>query len=499
MTGKEKFELSKNYQEAKELLKDKGNLLDTLMVAMGDGLSIQDLDMRIVYQNKFMTDNFGNHTGEYCYFIYERRDKICEGCPIQSAYKDGKVHQALRVGITKDGTPFRFENIASVLKNKQGKIIAGMELCRIIEEREKAKDQLEESEKRFKDVALSMADLVWEVNEKSIYTYCSEKIKDIFGYNMEEVIGKTPFDLMLPEEADRTRKVFSSIAENKGIIKDLESWNITRDGKRIRLFTNGVPVLDEQGILKGYRGVSKDITERKLAEEEKEKLRVQLIQSEKLAAVGQLAGGIAHELNNPMGVILGFAQSIAKGIKDDDPLFMPLKSIEREAVRCKQLIGNLITFSRTGMPAAEKVDINSTIDETLSLIDADVKVKNVQIIKNYGADFPPIMVNKNQIQQVIINLFSNAMDAMPDGGKITISTCIEDKKKVKITVSDTGRGVPKENLNKIFEPFFTTKEVGKGTGLGLSLCYEIIQKHKGSIEVKSEVGKGTAFNIKLPI
>ena len=143
MVSKKEAELSRNYQEARELLKDKEKLLDTVMASMGDGLSIQDLDMRIVYQNKFMIDNFGDHIGEYCYFIYEQRNKICEGCPIQAAYKDGKFHKALRVGITKGGTSFRFENIASILKNKQGKVVAGMELCRRVEEREKAKEELQ--------------------------------------------------------------------------------------------------------------------------------------------------------------------------------------------------------------------------------------------------------------------------------------------------------------------------------------------------------------------
>ncbi|MFH1189912.1 MAG: PAS domain-containing protein [Candidatus Omnitrophota bacterium] len=138
---------SKNYQEAREILKDKTKLLETLMSSMGDGLSIQDADMRIVYQNRFMIENFGEHLGEYCYNVYERRDKLCEGCPIAEAYKTEKVTKALRTGITKDGTPFRFENIASVLKNDRGKVVAGVELCRIVEDREKALDELKKSSK----------------------------------------------------------------------------------------------------------------------------------------------------------------------------------------------------------------------------------------------------------------------------------------------------------------------------------------------------------------
>ncbi|MFN3966646.1 MAG: ATP-binding protein [Endomicrobiia bacterium] len=233
-----------------------------------------------------------------------------------------------------------------------------------------------------------------------------------------------------------------------------------------------------------------------------------LIQISKMAAVGQLAGGVAHELNNPIGVILGFAQLVAKDLKEDNPLYMPLKSIEREAIRCKKLISDLLTFSRVGKTEKEKADINELIEQTLSLISAQAKVKGVEIIKEYGENLPQIMVNKNQIQQVIINLCNNAIDAMPEGGKLTIKTESpsyppfskeEEVGFIEITVSDTGIGMSEEVKKRIFEPFFTTKEVGKGTGLGLSLVYEIVQKHNGKIEVESEVGKGTTFKIMLPV
>jgi PAS domain-containing protein len=138
-----------NYQNAEAILNDKTKLLDTVMSSMGDGLSIQDLDMRIVYQNKVMIENFGAHIGEHCYNIYERRDKICEGCPVAQAYKTGKVAKAMRVGITKDGASYRFENIASVLKNEQGEVVAGMELCRFVEDKEKAFDDLRKKTKEL--------------------------------------------------------------------------------------------------------------------------------------------------------------------------------------------------------------------------------------------------------------------------------------------------------------------------------------------------------------
>lgn len=199
-----------------------------------------------------------------------------------------------------------------------------------------------------------------------------------------------------------------------------------------------------------------------------------------------------------MGVILGFAQSIIKRIKEEEPLYKPLKTIEREAIRCRNLVIDLLTFSRKGITQFEFIEINETIDETLSFIEAQAKVKNVEVIKAYGADLPYFMANKNQIQQVIVNLCSNAVDAMPDGGSITIITK-KVGEQIAIEISDTGSGMTEEVMKHIFEPFFTTKEAGKGTGLGLSLCYEIIKKHNGVIEVESKVGEGTTFRVKLII
>jgi signal transduction histidine kinase len=254
--------------------------------------------------------------------------------------------------------------------------------------------------------------------------------------------------------------------------------------------------------------------EQKVDERTKELMesKEKLYQTSKMAAVGQLAGGVAHEINNPMGVILGFAQVIAKSVKEGEPLYMPLKSIEREALRCKHLVENLLTFSRINKIDKETMDMNDVIDWTLKLVEAQAKVKDVRIIREYAADLQAIKANKQQLQQVFVNLCNNAIDAMPGGGKITITTLNHPRQKdesgaeqngfVEISIADTGQGIAKEIKDHIFEPFFTTKEIGKGTGLGLSLCYEIIQKHKGTIEAESplkEGVQGTRFRIKLPV
>ncbi|MBI3549496.1 MAG: HAMP domain-containing histidine kinase, partial [Elusimicrobia bacterium] len=188
-----------------------------------------------------------------------------------------------------------------------------------------------------------------------------------------------------------------------------------------------------------------------------------------------------------------------KQAQPSDRLLLPPKSIEREALRCKNLVQDLLVFSRKSKTQLQEIDLNETVRNTLNIIEAQAKVKAVEISIEPGA-LPPFLGDKSQMQQIIVNLCSNAMDAMPGGGKIAVRTrsdATTDGRYVVLEVQDTGSGIPNDIQDKIFNPFFTTKEVGKGTGLGLSLVYEIIQKHKGTIALKSEVGRGTTFSIRF--
>ena len=242
--------------------------------------------------------------------------------------------------------------------------------------------------------------------------------------------------------------------------------------------------------------VSRDALAKEI--EERKRLEHMMLQAEKMSAIGQLAGGVAHEINNPLGVILGFSQNVVKRLPPGDPFEMPLKSIEREAVRCKNLVQDLLTFSRVGKPAKEMIDIKEAVEGALSLVLAQSKVKEVELIKELQ-EVPKISANRTQIQQIIVNLSNNAIDAMPEGGKLTI--CVRKSMEgqgIEMEVRDTGQGIPEDIRSKIFNPFFTTKEVGKGTGLGLSLVYEIVGKHNGKITLESKVGEGTTFHVFLP-
>jgi signal transduction histidine kinase len=220
-------------------------------------------------------------------------------------------------------------------------------------------------------------------------------------------------------------------------------------------------------------------------------------QQEKMAALGTLAGGIAHEINNPLGVILGFAQGLERRVGPADSLRMPVTSIVREALRCRSLVQEMLAFSRTGAKGTEPVDFEAAVRSSLLLLAARAKMQGVQVVPELNAPLPRVQGSRTQLQQVLVNLGTNALDAMKEGGTLTVRAR-RSGPDVVLEVADTGTGIPPDIRARIFEPFFTTKPVGEGTGLGLSLVYQIVQQHHGRIDVESEPGRGTLMRVALP-
>ncbi len=224
------------------------------------------------------------------------------------------------------------------------------------------------------------------------------------------------------------------------------------------------------------------------------------VQAEKMAGIGQFAAGVAHDINNPVGVILGFAESLIRRTPETDPLIMPMKSIEREAQRCKTLVQSLLAFSRSQKHelTIKPADLRQVVEGALALVETLARARKIEVVRSLAMELGPVPVDASQIQQVIINLGVNAIDAMPQGGTLNVSLARKGD-LAEISVQDTGTGIPPEIRERIFDAFFTTKEAGKGTGLGLSLIAGIVKNHQGSIELQSEVGRGSTFTIKLPI
>src|SRR3990172_1154891 len=232
--------------------------------------------------------------------------------------------------------------------------------------------------------------------------------------------------------------------------------------------------------------------------EELKQTQAQLIQSTKLAAIGELVANIAHEINNPLTNVLGYTSLVLEAMDETDSRRQDLKVIERETLRTRVIVRNLLDFARQSEPRKEQVEINEVIKDTLTLIHNLAEVTNVRIVTRLGENLPRILIDVNQIKQVLINLMNNAIQAMPQGGILTIKSLAEQEHLI-VQFVDTGVGVPQKHLYKIFDPFFTTKPAVKGTGLGLSISYGIIKKHGGTILAESQEGKGSTFTVKLPL
>jgi two-component system NtrC family sensor kinase len=234
--------------------------------------------------------------------------------------------------------------------------------------------------------------------------------------------------------------------------------------------------------------------------QELKKTQEQLIQSEKLASLGKLAAGIAHEINNPLTGILTYSSLLLKENKDNLQIKEDLEVIVNETTRCRKIVKGLLEFARQTEPSKAPADINKVVEETLSLLETQALFQNIKIEKRLKKGLPDVMMDTDQIKQVFMNIIINAAEAMSQGGTLTIQSDSDPQKKfAKVCFIDTGPGIPEENLSKIFDPFFTTKRSGKGTGLGLSVSYGIIQRHDGFLEVKSQLGKGSTFTVKLPL
>lgn len=334
----------------------------------------------------------------------------------------------------------------------------------------------------FNGILDSIGDPVIVTDAQGAIVLVNPAVGTLLGWTPAELLGRPAADLL-----DGSAASFQAPARNAEVLFAAKA------GERIPVLFTSSPLLASDGRITGYIGTAKDVSDLR-------KLEARMRQSEKLSAVGQLAAGVAHEINNPLGVILGFAQTLARQLKPDDDLELPIKSIEREALRCKSLVQNLLTFARTSRSELTPTDLNQTVEQALSLIAPQAKLNRVAVTTSLGAGLPPVLGNKNQLEQVIMNLAKNAIDAMPGGGVLTLSTELVKESphsRVCLKVVDDGEGIRPEVLSKIFDPFFTTKGIGQGTGLGLSLVSEIVQKHGGEITVESRPGR-TEFTVKLP-
>ncbi len=361
------------------------------------------------------------------------------------------------------------------------------------------------AEKKFRDLLETVRLAAVMLDNNGNITFCNDYFLGLTGRSREEALGGNWFNMFLPDETrERVRSVFKSVLAS-GESSHYENPIITRDGRRHYIEWDNSVLKDHEGKVMGTASIGIDITEHR-------KLEEQLRQAQKMEAIGQLAGGVAHDFNNILSAIVGYAHLTLMKMNEADPLKGNLEQILGASERATTLTQSLLSFSRKQVMSPKPVDLNDIVKGLekllLRLIREDIEIK----IKCHH-DCLTIFADKGQIEQMLVNLITNARDAMPGGGHIVIETGTlrmgdgfieahgfgKEGKYAYVYVSDTGHGMDDKTRRRIFEPFFTTKEQGKGTGLGLSMVYGVVKQHDGHIDVYSEPGRGTTFKIYLPL
>jgi PAS domain S-box-containing protein len=311
------------------------------------------------------------------------------------------------------------------------------------------------------------------------------RMEQLFGVLRQDAVGRS-LSSLLPEELAQEISARGDLEQITGIYKQ----RMQHQGKTLTLNVSITPLVSKSNERIGRLLLFDDVTQRDRMEE-------QMSQTEKLTSLGLLAAGVAHEVNTPLAVISNYIQMLAKQMPEGDPRQSIIEKIVKQTFRASEIVNNLLNFSRTGAAEAADVDVNRVVEETLSLVAHPLKTSCIQVVKELGQPLPPVRGSANKLQQVFLNLFLNARDAMPGGGMLEVRTAAHNG-SVEIEIADTGAGIAREDINRIFDPFFTTKASGRGTGLGLSVSYGIIKEHAGKIDVRSTPGKGTSFHVEFP-
>lgn len=363
-------------------------------------------------------------------------------------------------------------------------------------ERDRLHGVLARTQAYLQDLVENAADEVVTLDAQGRIRTWNSGAESIYGWSQDDVFERGWEILWAADRHDEAAHLASEVLERGATIKNYETVRLTRDGAPLEILLTLTPLTGVDGVVHGVSCLGKNVTLLK-------QLQAQLVQSEKMAVVGQLISGVAHELNNPLTSVLGYAQLMAEvdvGPKRDGYL----EKITTEAGRCQRIVHNLLSFARKHEPRATRIDLNEVLREALELRAYDLRVTNVELAVDLGENLPTTLADGHQIQQVLINVITNAQQAMKArGGNLEVSTRLDaagtEQERLVVSIADDGPGVPEALRSKVFDPFFTTKPVGEGTGLGLSLSYGILKQHGGDLVVVPSRLGGACFELRLPV
>ena len=463
-------------------------------------ITLQDRDFRLIGYNPEFSKRFNPVPGDYCYSAYKDRTEKCEFCPVEKTFEDGEPHYSEETGINKDGTQSQWIVKTAPLRDDEGEIIGAMEISLDITQNRELEGQLRQSEKKYQAIFNNIPNPVFLLDRDTLEILdCNQRINTVYGYSEDEVIATSFLELFGDDEKDR---IESKIRTSKEI---LNAKHINSEGETI--FVNIWISPSEFQSRKVLLVSTVDVTERLEAE-------LQLIQASKMATLGEMATGVAHELNQPLTVIKTVSSFLMKKIRKEEPIKDDIlqtlaEEMDNHVDRAAKIINHMRQFGRKSDTTVEIVQINDVLKDAFNIFTQQFKLREIDVVWDLENDLPHIQAEPIRLEQVFINLLTNARDAIDEKWQIE-KPGDEDEKTINLhtysndegvffEICDAGVGISDTNLKKIFEPFFTTKKIGEGTGIGLSISYGIIQGFQGNIQVLSDPGEGTCFIVSFPL
>ncbi len=472
-------------------------LYEMLLEAIPSSVLLIDRDLRIVSVNRnfleknrrSLADTIGHRLDQvFPAIIIDQMDFPGR---IRQVFEQGRPTRGERMTYRAPGIPLRIYYYSILPFSWKGGVELAMLLMEDVTEQVRLSEEVRRVERHLASVVESAQDIVLSTDLEGQMLTWNTAAERLSGFTLQEVRGQNFFDFCAADDQVEMERVFANLQAGKDV-QMAEQDLKTKDGGRIPVSWIFSPMKDHLSHIAGVVAVGRDLTERR-------KFEAQLLQSQKLAALGVMAGGIAHEIRNPLAVCASAAQFIMEDEVTPEFRKECAKKIHAGIQRASMIIENLLRFARPSVKTILKeIDLSSLLEETLSLITNQARIHKIELRAQLSPE--PILISgvEGLLQQAFMNLFLNAIKAMPDGGVLGIALGISDS-EAWVSISDTGHGIAPGDLNNIFDPFYTTAPAGQGSGLGLSICYSIIKQHFGTITVDSEEGKGSAFTVRLPI
>jgi histidine kinase len=490
-------EINRNHLKLNKQRKEYQNLFEQVPCL----ITVQDRHYRLLNYNRDFADRFDPQTGDYCYKAYKGREAKCEECPVEKTFQDGKSYSTEESGINKDGTESYWIVRTSPIFDDEGQIVAAMEISLDITERRHLEMDLERSERKYHATFNNIPNPVFVLDKASLEILdCNRSVTGVYNYDVAELVGRSFLDLFPPDERDH----FAFKLVTATVINQARQQSKSSRPLSVNIRVSPSEYAGREVLLV----TTSDITKRLEAEQ-------QLIQASKMATLGEMATGIAHELNQPLSVIKTASSFCLKKIHQDQPLEAGMlrtlvEKVDNNADRATKIIHHMRQFARKAETVLSRVHLHTVLASAFDIFSQQLKVRGIEVVWHTAPELPNILADPGRLEQVFINLLINARDAIaaktppPPGELVTerifITTHLDaDRGQVVCEICDTGIGLPEGMAERLFEPFFTTKEPGKGTGLGLSISYGIVKECGGTIRARSADIGGACFVLEFPV